>query len=63
MPKVVKGTLLAVFLYAVFYLIASFNQQAVLEIPASILYLLFLYALVGCVGMVVILPLLLLKKK
>ncbi len=63
MPKVVKGTILAVLIYSVFYIVASFNQDAVMPIPAETMYLLFIYAIVGSLGMVVVLPFMFLTKK
>ncbi|GAB7387935.1 hypothetical protein BSNK01_17720 [Bacillaceae bacterium] len=63
MPKAVKGTVAAVLLFTIIYGLAALNQQAVLTLPAGTMYILFLYALIGCLGMVVVLPLLFLKKE
>ncbi|MCP3764373.1 hypothetical protein NLX67_18685 [Domibacillus sp. A3M-37] len=63
MPKVVKGTIFAVFIYCAIYFLASLNPNIVWEIPGSIIYLLFIYGIVGCFGMVFVLPLVILKNK
>ncbi|TWI59906.1 hypothetical protein [Halalkalibacter nanhaiisediminis] len=63
MPKVVKGTILAVVIYCLFYLVATLFPTIVWEIPGSIIYLLLMYAIIGCFGMVVVLPLVILKTR
>ncbi|MCP8617835.1 hypothetical protein [Salirhabdus salicampi] len=63
MPKVVKGTILAVVIYTIFYILATTNQEASLTIPAETMYLLFIYSIVGSIGMVVVLPIIIFKNR
>ena len=63
MPKVVIGTIIAVATYTIIFLLAYFNEGATLQLPGETIYPLLAYALIGCLGMVVVLPLLILKNK
>lgn len=63
MPKVVIGTIAAVVLYTLVFALAYFNSEASLRLPSETLYPLLVYGLIGCLGMVVVLPLLILKNK
>lgn len=56
LPSVVYGSLAVALVYGVLYLLASLYSQAVLQIPAWTIYPLYVYALIGCVAMVVVLP-------
>jgi uncharacterized membrane protein (DUF485 family) len=62
MPKVVIGTIVALVVYVLLFVLASFNKDAVWTIPGGTVYLLFIYAAIGCLGMVLVLPLLFWKK-
>jgi hypothetical protein len=62
-PKVVVGSIVLVLAYIILYVLASFNQESVIPLPSAVVHLLFVYGLIGCLGMVVILPLLFLRKK
>jgi Na+/proline symporter len=55
-PGVVVGALGAVALYALLYALASAYDAAVLEVPPATAYPLLVYALIGCVAMVTVLP-------
>jgi hypothetical protein len=56
LPGVVYGSLAVAAAYGVLYLLASVYSQAVLQIPAWTVYPMYVYALIGCVAMVVVLP-------
>jgi hypothetical protein len=62
-PKAVKGIILSLLAYIVIFIIASFNRNVDFQLPGETIYVLLVYALVGCLGMVIVLPLLILKKK
>jgi hypothetical protein len=61
-PKVVRWTIVSLVVYVLLFVLASFNKDAVWTIPGGIVYLLFIYAIIGCLGMVLVLPFLFLKK-
>lgn len=55
-PKVVVGTIVAAVLYAVLYALASAFGEAVWRMPEALIYPLYVYAIIGCVAMVLVLP-------
>lgn len=56
MPRVVVGIIAATVIYAVLYILASTYPEAVWGIPAAVVYPLYAYAFVGCLAMVLVLP-------
>ncbi len=55
-PKVVVGTIVAAALYAALYALASVFGDAVWRMPEALMYPLYVYAIIGCVAMVLVLP-------
>ena len=61
MPGVVIAVIAIVAAYGILYAVASVFAQAVLQIPSAAMYPLYAYALVGCVAMVLVLPVFVLR--
>lgn len=61
--KPMAGVVFAVALYTVIYSLAHLYGSATLQLPSISIYPIMLYAIIGCLGMVIILPLLILKNK
>jgi SSS family solute:Na+ symporter len=60
-PGVVVGVAVTIAAYVALYVLASVFAEAVLRIPAATMYPLYAYAFVGCVAMVLVLPVLVLR--
>ena len=57
LPKVVVGTIAIILVYGILYLLASIFPNATVSVPHALIYPLYVYAMLGCAAMVVVLPL------
>ncbi len=60
--RVVVGAVVAAAIYTVLYVLATVFENAVWEIPAAVMYPLYVYAFIGCLAMVVVLPIFALRR-
>jgi Na+/proline symporter len=62
LPRVVVGTVAVAALYGVLYALASAFGGVVLRMPEALIYPLYVYAIVGCAAMVLVLPIFALRQ-
>ncbi len=60
--RVVVGAVAAAAIYTVLYVLATVFENATWGIPAAAMYPLYVYAFIGCLAMVVVLPIFALRQ-
>lgn len=61
-PKVVVGTVVVTALYGVLFALASAFGGVTVRIPGALIYLLYIYAFIGCAATVLVLPVFALRR-
>lgn len=62
LQRVVIGTVAVAVLYSVLYALASAFEGVVLRMPEALIYPLYVYAIIGCAAMVLVLPIFALRQ-
>lgn len=62
LPKVVVGTIAVTALYGILFALASIFGGVVLRMPEALIYPLYVYAIIGCAAMVLVLPIFALRR-
>lgn len=63
LPKVVKGSIIVVIGYVILFFITKSLEGSSLILPVEVLYILLLYAFVGCLVFIFVLPVILIVEE
>lgn len=63
LPKEIKGSLAVVVGYIILFFITKAYQESSVLIPAETLYILIFYSVIGCLGLLFVLPVILIVEE